>query len=83
MGASTPVMGYSTKDVGEHMAKTIDWQVGNGIEVHKTREKVQTMKDEQENTKGEGMHFDWDFNMNRIPLACPFGMVEFLEASFG
>ena len=53
MGASTPGMVYSFKVVGEHMADTIDWQVGNGIEVQKTKEKVWTMKDEQKDTKGE------------------------------
>ena len=57
-GASTPMMVYSTKVVGEHMAEMIDWQVGNGIEVQKTREKVWTMKDEQEDTKG-GMDAFW------------------------
>jgi len=46
MGASTPMMMYSTKVVGEHMAEMIDSHVENGIEVQKTREKAWTMKDE-------------------------------------
>jgi len=29
MGSFTPVMGYSIKVMGEHMAEMIDWQVGN------------------------------------------------------
>ena len=53
MGASTPVMVYSTEVVGQHMAEMIDWQVGNGIEVKTTREKVWTMTDEQRDTKEE------------------------------
>jgi len=36
------------------MAEMIEWQVGNGIEVHNTREKVWTRKDEQEDTRGNG-----------------------------
>jgi len=56
MGASTPRMVHSTEVVEEYMAEMIDWQVGNGIEVQKTREKVWTMKDEHEGTKGEWMH---------------------------
>jgi len=83
MGASTPIMGYSIEYVGEHMDEMTYWEVGKGIEVHKTKEKVWTMKDEQENTKGEGMCSDWDCNMNRMPLGYPFGMVEVLDASFG
>jgi len=78
MVASNLVMGYSTEDLGEHMVEMTGWQVGKGIEVHKTKEKVGTMKDEQENTKGEGMHSDRDCNRNRMPLACPAGMVEVL-----
>ena len=45
MGASTPMMMYSTEVVGEHMAEMIYSHVGNGIEFQKTREKVWTMKD--------------------------------------
>ena len=46
MGASTPMMMYSTEVVGEYITEMIDFHVGNGIEVQKTREKVWTMKDE-------------------------------------
>lgn len=53
MGASTLVKGYSTEVVGENLDEMIDWKVGNGIEVHKTREKVWTMKDEKDDIKGE------------------------------
>lgn len=45
METSNLVMGYSTEDVGEHMAEMTDWQVGKGIEVHKSKEKVWSMKD--------------------------------------
>ncbi len=83
MGASTPVMVYSTKVVGDHMAEMIDWQVGNGVEVKKTRERVWTMKDEQEETKGEWMHSGWGCNINKNPLACPSSMVKVLGPSFG
>ena len=82
MGASTPVMGYSNEVVGEHMAEMIDWQLRNGIEVQKTTEKVWSMKDEEEATKGEWMHSGKGCNMNRMPLACLAGMVEAHEASF-
>ena len=40
------------------------------------------MKDEQEDTKGDWMHFDSGCNMNKMPLACPPSMVEVVEASF-
>jgi len=50
--------------------------------VQKTKEKVWTMKDEKEETKGGWMHSSLGCNMNRMPLACPAGMVEVLEASF-
>jgi len=46
MGASTPRMVHSTEVVEKHMAEMVRWQVGNGIEVKNTREKVWTMKDE-------------------------------------
>jgi len=56
MRASTLGMVHSTEVVEEHMDKMVSLQVGNGIEVQKTREKVWTMKDEQEGTKGEWMY---------------------------
>ena len=40
------MMGYSTKELEKHMAEMIDWLVGEDTEVHKTKEKVWTMKDE-------------------------------------
>ena len=46
MGAYTPRMVYPTKVVGEHMAEMVDEQVGNGIEMENTKEKVWKMKDE-------------------------------------
>ena len=49
--------------------------------MHKTKEKVWTMKDEKNNTKDGGINFDWDCSTSRMPLACPIGMVEVLEAS--
>ena len=75
MGAFTSMMGYSTKDLGEHMVEMTDWWVWKDIEVHKANKKVWTMKDEKENAKGQGIQYDWDCNMNRTPLACPAGMV--------
>jgi len=44
--------------VEEHMAKMVDLQIWNDIEVQKTREKVWTMKDEQGGIKGEWMYSD-------------------------
>lgn len=83
MGATTPMIVYSTEVVGQHMAEMIDWQVHNGIKVQNTREKMWTMKDEHEDTKGEWMHYVQGCNMNRIPLACPTSIVEVIKASFG
>ena len=40
------------------MDEMVDWQVGEDIEVHKAKEKVWKMKDEYENTKGVGVHWD-------------------------
>lgn len=39
-------MGYSTEDIGKHVAEVVDWQVGEDTKVHKTKEKVWTMKGE-------------------------------------
>lgn len=52
MGASTNGMVHSTEAVEEHMTEMVGWHAGNDIEVKNTREKVWTMKDEQEGTKG-------------------------------
>jgi len=46
-------MVHSTIVVEDNIVEMIGWQVGNGIEVKMTREKVWTMKDEKEGTKGE------------------------------
>lgn len=83
MGASNPTMVYSIEVVEENMAEMIDWKVGNDIEVKMTKEKVWTMKDKQQDTKGEWMHSGQGCNMNRTPLACHVGMVEDLKDSFG
>ena len=40
------VMGHSIEDVENHMAEMVDLKVGKDTEVHKTKEKVWTMKDE-------------------------------------
>jgi len=50
--------------------------------VNKAKEKVWTMKDEQDSTKGAQVHFDWDVNRKRMHLACPIGMDEVLKVSF-
>lgn len=81
--ATTPTMVYSTKVLGEHMAKMIDWKVGNDVEVQNTKEKVSTMKGNQEDTKGEGMPSSQGCNINRTPLTCLDCKIEVLEASFG
>ena len=52
MEASTLGMVHSTEVVEEHMAEMVGFHIGNGIEVQKTREKVWTMKNQQEGTKG-------------------------------
>ena len=75
-------MGYSTEDAQKHMAEMVDQQVGEDTEVNKAKEKVWTMKDEQDSTKGAQVHFDWDVNRKRMHLACPIGMDEVLKVSF-
>lgn len=40
------------------------------------------MMDEWKSMKDENLHSYWNFNKNKVHLACPFGMVEVLEASF-
>ena len=54
MGASTPRVVHSTEVVEEYMDEIVGWPIGNGIEVQKTREKVWTMKYEQERPRGNG-----------------------------
>lgn len=80
--ASTHVMGFSIQEVGEHMAKMIDWQVEKDIEEHKAKKEVWTMTDELKSIGVERVHSDWDANKSKIYLACPTGMVEVVEASF-
>lgn len=41
--ASTLVMGDSTEDVEKNIVKMVDWQVGEGIEVHKDKKEVWTI----------------------------------------
>ena len=65
------------------MAEIIDWQVGNGIEVKTTKEKVWTMKDEQEGPNKVWKWLGWGCSMSEMCLAFPAGMVQVHAVSFG
>lgn len=82
MGASSLGVVHCTVVVDVYMAEIFGWPIWNGIEVQKTREKVQMREDELSGTNGEWMCLDQGCNMNKMTLACPPGMVKFHEASF-
>ena len=81
--ASTPAEVHSIEVVAQHESEMNEKQVHYGIEMDKTKEEVQTRKDEQGDPKKVYERIGWGCNKFWMSLASPAGKVWIHAASFG